>query len=104
MEIYLDMTQAQADETGWRDTDQGIQMKFTSGWNNGGNGTNSSGFNAIPGGRRPGGSFRSLGNIGHWWSSTEAYSRDRSLNGDVQVARNGNFSKTYSLSIRCIKD
>lgn len=49
-----------------------IKMKNTSGWNMNGNGTNISGFTALPGGRRTGnGSFSGIGDFGYWWSSTE---------------------------------
>jgi uncharacterized protein (TIGR02145 family) len=50
----------------------GTKMKSTSGWDENGNGTNSSGFNALPGGYRSSeGPFGDIGN-GYWWSSTES--------------------------------
>ena len=50
----------------------GTQMKTTSGWNNGGNGTNSSGVAGLPGGNRYlDGTFYYIGYYGAWWSSTE---------------------------------
>jgi len=50
----------------------GTQLKKTSGWNSGGNGTNSSGFTGLPGGYRyDGGTFGGIGSYGQWWSSTE---------------------------------
>ena len=50
----------------------GIKMKSISGWNENGNGTNISGFAALPGGQRSGnGSYSAIGNTGFWWSSTE---------------------------------
>ena len=52
MEKTLGMTQDQADATGYRGTDQGSQIKTSNGWTNAGNGTNSSGFSALPGGTR----------------------------------------------------
>ncbi len=49
----------------------GSDLKTTTGWNKGGNGTNSSGFSAIPAGYRSSkGSFSSRGISGYWWSST----------------------------------
>ncbi len=51
LEMGLGMTLDQADATGWRGTNQGVQMKSAIGWTTG-NGTNSSGFNAFPGGFR----------------------------------------------------
>ena len=50
LEMYLGMSQSDADATEWRGSDQGEKMKSTSGWYDNGNGTNSSGFNALPGG------------------------------------------------------
>jgi len=50
----------------------GTKMKSTSGWIDGGNGTNESGFSALPGGyRNSSGSFYFLGETGIFWSSTE---------------------------------
>ena len=49
----------------------GGQMKTTYGWENDGNGTNSSGFSGLPGGSRSSdGYFDSAGNDGYWWSSS----------------------------------
>lgn len=48
-------------------------LKSTKGWQESGNGTNSSGFNALPGGqRKPGGSYINLGGLGFWWTSSPA--------------------------------
>jgi uncharacterized protein (TIGR02145 family) len=72
LEMYLGMTKESADLEGWRGTDQGTQLKNTSGWYSGGNGTNTSGFSSLPGGLRYGyGDFNGLGRLGEWWSSTE---------------------------------
>lgn len=49
----------------------GKALKSKKGWNEDGNGTNSSGFNALPGGKRStGGSYRNQGYFAFWWSST----------------------------------
>lgn len=49
----------------------GDKMKSTSGWKDGGNGTNSSGFSGLPGGYRSWtGAFVLNGANGCWWSST----------------------------------
>ncbi len=108
MEMYLGMSQSEADNTSYRGTDEGEKMKTISGWNDNGNGTNSSGFNAFPGGFRSNfGSFSRLGSYGLWWSSTEysgsrAWFRDMYYNSD-QVHRDGSY-KTYGFSVRCLKD
>ncbi len=60
LEMYLGMTQEQADETTWRGTDQGSQMKNIHRMENRRKGsTNTSGFSALPGGFviMPDGSF-----------------------------------------------
>ena len=108
LEMALDISQSEADKSGWRGTDQGKQMKSTSGWTNNGNGTNSSGFNALPGGYRDSyGSFNYLGGYGYWWSSSEnsgasAWLRDLHYDNG-QVSRYlGN--KTAGRSVRCLKD
>ena len=60
----------------------GTKMKSTSGWQNNGNGTNTSGFSGLPGGfRNSYGNFTNFGAFGYWWSSSEddtynALSRD----------------------------
>jgi uncharacterized protein (TIGR02145 family) len=71
VEMYLGMTQAQADNTSWRGTTEGTKLKSTIGWNSNGNGTNVSGMNCFPGGRRnPNGNFSDLGNEAAFWTST----------------------------------
>jgi uncharacterized protein (TIGR02145 family) len=108
LEMALGMSQREADDTGWRGTDEGKKMKSTSGWYDYGNGTNSSGFNALPGGQRSSfAPFGSLDTNGSWWSSTEhsdryAWCRNLSYAHHV-VLRYGNF-KPDGFSVRCIKD
>lgn len=108
LEMELGMSQSEADDTGWRGTDQGDQMKATYGWFSGGNGTNSSGLTALPGGVHwGGGSFEHLGNYGYWWSSTEASDsnvwRRTIFNIGSQVLRDES-NKSRGYSVRCIKD
>ena len=86
----------------------GSKMKSMSGWENDGNGTNESGFSALPGGyRNLDGYFYDLGNFAYFWSSTEYdYNRAwyRSLNYDYStVYRDGSF-KDYGFSVRCARD
>jgi uncharacterized protein (TIGR02145 family) len=108
LEMSLGMTQAQSDQTGWRGTNQGTQMKSTNGWYNNGNGSNSSGFSGLPGGYRIyNGTFGSVGSFGYWWSSTELSSPlawYRYLYYYYpDVARTTN-NKQYGFSVRCIRD
>ncbi len=108
LEMYLGMTQAQADATGYRGTDQGTQMKTTSGWYNNGNGTNSSGFSGLPGGYRNRlGSFDLVGYGGYWWSSTEGSSRTawtRYLGYTNASVRRYDGYEAYGFSVRCLRD
>jgi len=54
-------------------SDAGAKMKSKTGWNENGNGTNSSGFSGLPGGgRNDGGAVNGIGHVGYWWSSSEA--------------------------------
>jgi uncharacterized protein (TIGR02145 family) len=108
LEMYLGLTQSEADAAGWRGTDQGTQLKNTTGWNSGGNGTNTSGFSALPGGNRfTSGPFALIGDYGYWWSSSDFDAIDawcRNLyhpNGDVFRNR---LDKHYGWSVRCLKN
>ena len=106
MEMALGMSASEASSTGYRGTDEGYQMKSTSGWNSGGNGSNSSGFTGLPGGYSYSGGFYINGNLGAWWSASESgsYSWDRSLydfDGDVY---RGNDNRNYGFSARCVRD
>lgn len=88
----------------------GAKMKSKNGWDNNGNGTNSSGFSGVPGGLRFYNSvfpFYMIGESGDWWSSTEgdtdgAFSRNLdSYDGKLRVAVS---NKQDGLSVRCLKD
>ena len=86
----------------------GKKMKDKIGWTNEGNGTNESGFSAVPGGFRfVSGYFISGGDSGFWWSSIEinkglAWVRGLSYQGNVVGKSDG--GKGNGFSVRCIKD
>lgn len=109
LELSLGMDPGQVDVWGWRGTDQGTQMKNVTGWDTGGNGTNSSGFSALPGGYRYGvtGAFYLLTSITYWWNSTEHdadrgwYRRLDSSRSDIYKAST---SKKGGKYIRCLKN
>ena len=76
LEMYLGMSQSDADNTELRGTDEGGKLKETgiTHWNSPNTGaTNESGFSAIPGGYRyiDGGYYSSLGYYAYFWSATE---------------------------------
>ncbi|OYT14512.1 MAG: hypothetical protein B7C24_17935 [Bacteroidetes bacterium 4572_77] len=108
MEIFLGMKQRKANNTGWRGADEGETLKSTSGRNNNGYGTNSSGFNALLGGcRNITGSFSHLGRLGYWWSSTEnsgSHAWYRSLGIDYSQVHRYDHYKSNGRSIRCLKN
>jgi uncharacterized protein (TIGR02145 family) len=112
LEMYLGMSQTEADKAGFRGTNEGGKLKEagTDHWNTPNvRATNETGFTALPGGYRNGlnGSFGYPYSYGYWWSSTE-YDTDnawfrllRYINSDVHR----NFSlKKDGLSVRCVKD
>ena len=85
----------------------GTAMKSNYGWYGEGNGSNESGFSALPGGlRQNSGVFQTAGYDGSWWSSTDvdsyAWYRLVDWNG-------GNVFRSQTVlnigrSVRCIKD
>jgi uncharacterized protein (TIGR02145 family) len=116
LEKSLGMTQMDADigPGEFRGTDQGTQMKNTTGWPSGWNGTNTSGFSGLPGGTnssQPGYSYLHGGIHGIWWCSTEYTSIEawvRGLGGyyngdETGVERTIAFKKN-GMSVRCLKD
>ncbi len=93
------------------------KLKSESGWNNNGNGTDESGFSALPGGYGYSGgicggtacSFHYVGDIGYWWSSTErnnnyAYYRGMGYAYDIGANDAGwkDRSKHDVFSVRCL--
>jgi uncharacterized protein (TIGR02145 family) len=111
LEMYLGMSQAEADDEGWRGTDEGGKLKETgtTHWQSPNTGaTNESGFTALPGGYRGySGYFSDMGGSALFWSSTELYSYyawGRYLDyGYSQVYRNY-YSRHYGFSVRCVRD
>lgn len=109
LEIALGMAAEQADLWGWRGTDHGQKMKTQTGWDENGNGTNSSGFTALPGGYRYGadGRFFLLSTITYWWSATE-HDADRGwyrrLDSSSSQVYRASTSKKGGKYIRCVKN
>ena len=107
LEMNLGMTEEQANVNGqWRGTDQGEQMKTTSGWASG-NGNDLSGFAGNPGGyRNPDGVFVGITHIGFWWSSSQEFvdAQYRALTGDKSEVLRAYYYKNHGLSVRCLRD
>ena len=82
----------------------GGKMKSTYGWNNEGNGSNSSGFNGLPGGeRKTSGSFHVTEKNGYWWT-LQLVPMKRELSFQETNVFRGFHSYDYGISARCIKD
>jgi len=86
----------------------GEKMKSIYGWGDERNGTNSSGFEGLPGGNREdNGNFSMAGFYGNWWSSSPSGSNAwvRSLRGQSPgVDRTNFFNLRWGFSVRCLKD
>ena len=109
LEIYLGMSQSEADMKGPRENNEvGLMLKSTSGWYDGHNGTNESGFTAVPSGFCGNyGDFDGDGFDAIFWSSTlssDGIPWRRGLGYiAIGVARYSN-GKNYGFSVRCVKD
>jgi uncharacterized protein (TIGR02145 family) len=111
LEMYLGMSQAEADANDWRGTTEGGKMKETgiTHWASPNTGaTNESGLLGLPGGeRRYSGEYYYIGYDANFWSSTEYYSPYgwyRFLGSDSsEVGRSGGL-KAYGYSVRCVRD
>jgi len=110
LEKHLGMSAGDADKRGWRLSGNiSLKLKSTNDWNDNANGTNESGFNALPGGWKegPDGPFHDLGTDGDFWTATEfdafqAWARlivsDRPDVGRYPGPKNA------ARSVRCVKD
>ncbi|MEA3287223.1 MAG: FISUMP domain-containing protein [Candidatus Marinimicrobia bacterium] len=117
LEMELGMDQSEAEDFGWRGTNQASMLAGNSElWNNGDliqdAEFGSSDFTALPSGfRNDGGGdpFSSLGTIAYFWSNSEWGSEiDHSAmrliqNNESRVARNGAL-RGLGFAIRCLKD
>ncbi len=85
----------------------GIKMKSITGWSDGNNGTNETGFIGFPGGYRvENGNFLNIGSIGTWWSSAE----NNSLSAiDFYLSQSNTLGRSSSPkqrgeSVRCLRN
>jgi len=88
----------------------GTKLKAAGGWNNNGNGQDTYGFSALPGGTGSSGGvqFLNVGDIGKWWTASEGTS---SIMGYVCVMNNSEAascgpgeSKGTPNSVRCVQN
>jgi uncharacterized protein (TIGR02145 family) len=115
LEVSLGMTQVDADIIFYRISGLvGKKLKSGSGWDQGGNGDNSSGFAAVPGGDSYSTGFTAPGISSNFWTATSydvAYSWYRELDSrysDGLYLYDGitryYSSKSKGFSVRCVKD
>ncbi len=94
--------------TGWRGFDAGLNLKSTSGWISGGNGTNVFGFTALSGGYRNSiGNFYYIGEYAFFWTSTEynsdfAWYRDLCYNNDEAYRAYSTIGNGFP--VRCLQN
>jgi len=113
LEMHLGLSQAQADGTAYRGTNEGSKLAGNASlWTDGileiESHFGSSGFNALPGG------YKQLNNVtrdhwdeGYFWTSTESLSSFawfRSLNYNVTQSYRYYEQRQLSYSVRCVKD
>ena len=113
LEMYLGMTQTEADKEGYRGTDEGGKFKhpWEEYWSNPNRGaTNSSGFTALPGGYMfgdPSMYFWVQNFGGMWWTSTqedEGEAWSRILSYLVSTVSRESERKMWGYSVRCLRN
>ena len=107
LEMYLGMTQAQANSSGWRGTTQGDQLK-ASGLCQGRIPCATSHFDApLAGSRLVTGAFYHRSSTAYFWSSSQYSATSawrRYLRVSLSTVYRGTVNKYYGFSVRCIKD
>lgn len=93
----------------------GEALKSVSGWIEGGNGSDSSGFNALPGGIRRNDVYEILGIMGFWWTSTPAGQEGKAWGWNLSYGGPGkkplktkafrfDGPVSHAKSVRCVRD
>lgn len=85
----------------------GVALKSTQGWFEGGNGTNASGLNGVPGGVRfNNGNFNFAGSYSSWWSSSPNgdFAWGRFLYHDNEGVIRDYYGPSFGFSVRCVED
>jgi uncharacterized protein (TIGR02145 family) len=115
LESYLGMPADTVTLYGWRGriSQVGSKMKNTTGWATGQNGSNTSGFSALPGGYRyvVNGTFNDIGVLTYFWTATQYTSTTawyRRLDGAIDVTNNEIYrsavEKGAGKYVRCVKN
>ena len=114
LEMYLGMSESEANNTGWRGTNEGCKLAGNSAlWADGNLENNSefgmSGLTFLPAGYRSfnNGYYGIMGNGGYFWSSSENSSNDawyRKLSYNVSSVNRNYYREQGGFSIRCLMD
>ena len=108
LEMQIGMSRSEADDDGYRGTDEGSKLKSTTGWNSDGNGTDDYDFAALSAGYRSiHGGFYLTGKDTDFWSSSEQSSDHawhRRLDYGYSKIRRFYTIKGNGFSIRCVKN
>jgi len=116
LEMYLGMSESEANGEGLRGTDEGGKLKEEGNehWNSPNTGaTNETGFTALPGGNRRYETytnqeiFSGLNRYGFFWSSSEVYTVNawyRVFSFDYSESNRYHLSKANAFSVRCVED
>ena len=116
LEMYLGMSETEANGEGLRGTDEGGKLKEEGNehWNSPNTGaTNETGFTALPGGNRRYETytnqeiFSGLNRYGFFWSSSEVYTVNawyRVFSFDYSESNRYHLSKANAFSVRCVED
>jgi uncharacterized protein (TIGR02145 family) len=117
LEMYLGMTEEEADDIGWREHDIAGKLKSTRTepvphprWDEPNiDATNESGFSALPGGYKDKeNDFHIILRYGYWWTSTESFTEFRAMYRGLDYNFPGvlryRTDKQVGLSVRCVQD
>jgi uncharacterized protein (TIGR02145 family) len=95
-------------QTGWRGTDAGKNLKSMNQWISGGNGLDIFGFTGLPAGKRQeNGTFSGIGQLTKFWSSStidEGKAWSRMLSYEQDLTGRFQTSGTNAVSVRCVRD
>ncbi len=102
------MNQSEADNIGWRGTNEGAKLKSDNGWDENGNGSDIFGLKILPAGFRDlNEDFLTIGEMGVFWISTEYNDTEgwyRNVASNSEQINRSSFNKLAGFSVRCIKD
>jgi uncharacterized protein (TIGR02145 family) len=113
LEMALGMSQTDADDTGWRGTNEGSKLAANAGlWSDGDLENDAdfgtSGFTALPGGYRLNNStFEYVGYCGCWWTATESNTGNawyRLVYYFYSGVYRDIYTKAAGFSVRCLRD